>query len=78
MIPNDILVYSSVPCLAVIRESLAADRSRYRDPQPDKEESKLKVSIGSLPREIGEPRRRGGGKTVGVRGDGGHQENTAH
>lgn len=40
-------------------------------------ESKLQVSIGSLPLELWEPQRRLG-ETVGVSGDGEHQENTAH
>jgi hypothetical protein len=44
-------------------------------------ESKLEICIPfpqSLPSEIREPLKRGGGRTVGLRGDGGHQENVVH
>jgi hypothetical protein len=40
--------------------------------------SKLEVSIMFLPSEIGEPHGKWGGKTVGIRRDGGQQENMAH
>lgn len=56
----------------------AADESGYTDPQPDimqTEKSKLEVFISSLPSKLGEPSGRDGGKTVGVKGDEGHQEN---
>ena len=38
---------------------------------------KWNVSIKSLHPELGEPHRKGGEKSVRVRGDGGHQENKA-
>ena len=41
-------------------------------------ESKLDDSIGSFLLEFKESCRRGDEKTVGVRGDGGHQKNMAH
>lgn len=58
----------------------ASDHNGHRDPQLDIMwvESKLKIAIGSLPSKTTELHRRGGGKTVGVRGDGGHQEDMAH
>jgi hypothetical protein len=40
--------------------------------------SKLENSAGSLLQELGKFYRRKGGKTVGIREDGGHLENTAH
>lgn len=56
----------------------AADESGYSDPQPDimqTEKFKLEVFFRSLPSKLGEPPGRDGGKTVGVTGDEGHQEN---
>lgn len=41
-------------------------------------ESKLEVFIESLPSELGETHRSGEGEIVGVRGDGGYQENMDH
>lgn len=41
-------------------------------------ESKIEISIGSFPLELGEPTRRGKGKIVGVKEDGGQQEKMAH
>lgn len=55
---------------------MAADGRRYREPQPDyntSRDSKLEVFIESLPSELGEE-----GNIVGVRGDGGYQENMGH
>jgi hypothetical protein len=67
MIPNGILLYSQMLPPAV-------DRSRCRDPQPNlRRKSKLDISIGSLPLELEESLKRGG-KIIGVRRNGGHQE----
>jgi hypothetical protein len=41
-------------------------------------ESKLEVSIRPFPLEFRESQVRRGGKTVGVRRNGGHQEDTAY
>lgn len=60
-----------VPCLVIIELPPAADITQ-------REKSKFEVSIGSLPLEIREPSGGGGGKNVGVRADGGHQENSVH
>ena len=58
----------------------AAEGCRCRDPRPSiiQRESKLEVSTGSLPSEIGPSHGRGEGKNAGVEVDEGHQKKIAH
>lgn len=79
MISNDIPLYTQTH---VIRETSSGHRGepmqRSTSRHYAEKESKLEVSIGSLPLKLKEPRGRGEGKIVGVRGHGGFQENMAH
>ena len=56
-----------------LRDTVPAATARHHVER----ESKLEVSIRSLPLELGELYGRGGGKVVGARMNGGYQENTA-
>lgn len=77
-----ILFYTPDCCFAQLSQRLSseANGSRYRDSHPDimRRKSKLEVSIRILLSGIREPRKREGRNTVGVGGDGGHQENIVH
>lgn len=75
-------IHRLLSCSVVTRE--ASCRSRWKQVQRStarhyaEGEYKLKVSTESLPSELGEARRRRGGKILRVRVDRRHQENMAH
>lgn len=84
MFPTDILLHSMTVALSshhqkvFLPKHMRVDAENHSQVLWREREPKLEVFIGSFLLEIWKPYERVGGKIIGSRGHGGHQDNMAH